>query len=116
MLLCAGYGGASSVSDLRQLADAHDSSITPTVKMSRNAETHKFHKLEAPARCRECDTQVYFDGVECSTVSGHLHIQYVPQAGIARLFACVCVLACVRVPSLVYTFCMCQCLLYVNVR
>ena len=86
------------MSDLRQLADAHDSSITPTVKMSRNAETHKFHKLEAPARCRECDTQVYFDGVECSTVSGHLHIQYVLQAGIARLFACVC--ACVRTCAL----------------
>ena len=89
VLLCPGIGGASSVSDLRQLAEVQDSCITHKVKMSKNAETHKFHKLETPARCRECDTQVYFDGVECSTVSAPT-----PQAGTARLFTCAVVHVC----------------------
>ncbi len=40
------------------------------VPMSRNAMAHPFKKLRGPARCRECDTYVYFHGFECETVSG----------------------------------------------
>ncbi|XP_022646905.1 rho GTPase-activating protein 45-like isoform X5 [Varroa destructor] len=34
--------------------------------LSRAAETHNFRKLKTPSRCRECDSYVYFQGVECS--------------------------------------------------
>ncbi|KAM7287105.1 rho GTPase-activating protein 45 [Ixodes scapularis] len=34
--------------------------------LSRAAETHSFRKLRTPSRCRECDSYVYFQGVECS--------------------------------------------------
>ncbi|XP_064476776.1 rho GTPase-activating protein 45-like isoform X2 [Ornithodoros turicata] len=33
--------------------------------LSRAAETHSFRKLRTPSRCRECDSYVYFQGVEC---------------------------------------------------
>ncbi|XP_054157573.1 rho GTPase-activating protein 45-like [Oppia nitens] len=33
--------------------------------MSKAAETHKFRKLKTPSRCRECDSYVYFQGLEC---------------------------------------------------
>ncbi|KAL1433468.1 hypothetical protein MTO96_012582 [Rhipicephalus appendiculatus] len=34
--------------------------------LSLAAETHSFRKLRTPSRCRECDSYVYFQGVECS--------------------------------------------------
>jgi hypothetical protein len=61
-------GIAVSVGDIRAL----QSQSTPSSSQSRatkSAKTHTFHKLETPARCKECDTLVYFDGVEC-TVCG----------------------------------------------
>ena len=36
--------------------------------LSRVARTHTFKKLRTPARCRGCDTYVYFHGFECETV------------------------------------------------
>lgn len=33
--------------------------------MSKAAETHTFKKLKTPSRCRECDSYVYIQGVEC---------------------------------------------------
>ena len=36
---------------------------------SKTAGTHTFKKLRGPARCRECDTYVYFHGQECEIVS-----------------------------------------------
>ena len=45
--------------------------------MSKNAITHTLKKLRGPARCRECDTYVYFHGYECEVVG------------------CVCVCVCV---------------------
>ena len=37
--------------------------------MSRSARTHRFKKADDPNRCRECDNNVYFHGVECEVVS-----------------------------------------------
>ncbi|CAG2167076.1 unnamed protein product [Oppiella nova] len=38
---------------------------TAMTAMSKAAETHKFRKLKTPSRCRECDSYVYFQGLEC---------------------------------------------------
>ena len=42
-------------------ASSHHSSCI----MSKAAESHSFKKLKTPSRCRECDSYVYFHGVEC---------------------------------------------------
>ncbi|XP_043189725.1 rho GTPase-activating protein 45-like isoform X3 [Amphibalanus amphitrite] len=34
--------------------------------MSKAAVTHHFRKLITPSRCRECDSYVYFQGLECT--------------------------------------------------
>ena len=34
------------------------------LQLSKDAATHKFHKLRSPAKCSECDSYV-FNGVEC---------------------------------------------------
>ncbi|XP_022235075.1 rho GTPase-activating protein 45-like isoform X2 [Limulus polyphemus] len=51
-----------------ELETDHDNtdSVGRRTCMSRAAETHSFRKLKTPARCRECDSYVYFQGVECS--------------------------------------------------
>ena len=36
--------------------------------MSKSARTHRFKKADDPNRCRECDNNVYFHGVECEVV------------------------------------------------
>ncbi|GIY92572.1 rho GTPase-activating protein 45, partial [Caerostris extrusa] len=33
--------------------------------MSKAANTHSFRRLKTPSRCRECDSYVYFHGLEC---------------------------------------------------
>ncbi|KAJ8011723.1 hypothetical protein DPEC_G00061200 [Dallia pectoralis] len=35
------------------------------VGMSEAAKTHRLRKLRTPAKCRECDSYVYFQGAEC---------------------------------------------------
>ncbi|XP_012987713.3 rho GTPase-activating protein 45 isoform X2 [Esox lucius] len=35
------------------------------VRMSEAARTHRLRKLRTPAKCRECDSYVYFQGAEC---------------------------------------------------
>ncbi|XP_047442416.1 rho GTPase-activating protein 45 isoform X2 [Mugil cephalus] len=35
------------------------------VGLSKAAQTHRLRKLRAPAKCRECDSYVYFQGAEC---------------------------------------------------
>ncbi|XP_041648235.1 rho GTPase-activating protein 45 isoform X2 [Cheilinus undulatus] len=35
------------------------------IGLSRAAQTHKLRKLRTPAKCRECDSYVYFQGAEC---------------------------------------------------
>ncbi|KPP73031.1 minor histocompatibility protein HA-1-like [Scleropages formosus] len=35
------------------------------VGLSRAAQTHRLRKLRTPAKCRECDSYVYFQGAEC---------------------------------------------------
>uniref|UniRef100_A0A667Z668 Rho GTPase activating protein 45 n=1 Tax=Myripristis murdjan TaxID=586833 RepID=A0A667Z668_9TELE len=35
------------------------------VGLSKAAQTHRMRKLRTPAKCRECDSYVYFQGAEC---------------------------------------------------
>ncbi|XP_036410003.1 rho GTPase-activating protein 45 [Megalops cyprinoides] len=35
------------------------------VGLSKAAQTHRLRKLRTPAKCRECDSYVYFQGAEC---------------------------------------------------
>ncbi|XP_041790546.1 rho GTPase-activating protein 45 isoform X2 [Chelmon rostratus] len=35
------------------------------IGMSKAAQTHRMRKLRTPAKCRECDSYVYFQGAEC---------------------------------------------------
>ena len=37
--------------------------------VSRSAQSHAFRKLKTPARCKECDSYLYFYGLECHEVS-----------------------------------------------
>lgn len=37
--------------------------------LSKAAQTHRLRKLRTPAKCRECDSYVYFQGAECEEVS-----------------------------------------------
>ena len=39
------------------------------VSLSKAAQTHRMRKLRTPAKCRECDSYVYFQGAECEEVS-----------------------------------------------
>lgn len=39
------------------------------IGLSKAAQTHKLRKLRSPAKCRECDSYVYFQGAECEEVS-----------------------------------------------
>ncbi|XP_027025570.1 rho GTPase-activating protein 45 isoform X2 [Tachysurus fulvidraco] len=36
-----------------------------SVGLSRAAQTHRLRKLRSPAKCRQCDSYVYFQGAEC---------------------------------------------------
>lgn len=36
--------------------------------MSKAALTHKFRKLRSPTKCRDCESIVVFQGVECEEV------------------------------------------------
>lgn len=38
--------------------------------LSKAARTHRLRKLRSPAKCRECNSYVYFHGAECEEVSG----------------------------------------------
>lgn len=38
------------------------------VGLSKAAQTHRLRKLRTPAKCRECDSYVYFQGAECEEV------------------------------------------------
>jgi len=57
--------------------------------MSKSARTHRFKKADDPNRCRECDNNVYFHGVECEVVC---------------MCVCMYVCACVYVQPPVYEF------------
>uniref|UniRef100_A0A8B9K6Y9 Rho GTPase-activating protein 45-like n=1 Tax=Astyanax mexicanus TaxID=7994 RepID=A0A8B9K6Y9_ASTMX len=35
------------------------------IGLSKAAQTHKLRKLRSPAKCRQCDSYVYFQGAEC---------------------------------------------------
>ena len=59
------------------------------VGLSKAARTHRLRKLRSPAKCRECNSYVYFQGAECEEVSGgpggarHLHVR--PQDGAMQI-------------------------------
>lgn len=65
-------------------ADVHEvssvKSSTPSMSdfnnavMSKSARTHRFKKADDPNRCRECDNNVYFHGVECEVVSIYMYV------------------------------------------
>lgn len=38
------------------------------IGLSKAAQTHRLRKLRTPAKCRECDSYVYFQGAECEEV------------------------------------------------
>lgn len=40
------------------------------VGLSKAARTHRLRKLRTPAKCRECNSYVYFQGAECEEVRG----------------------------------------------
>lgn len=42
------------------------------VGMSKAAKTHRLRKLRTPAKCRKCNSYVYFQGAECEEVR-HTH-------------------------------------------
>ena len=45
------------------------------VGLSKAARTHRLRKLRTPAKCRECNSYVYFQGAECEEVSGPGRVQ-----------------------------------------
>ena len=57
-------------------ADVHEVCSTKSTSMSdfnnsvmsKSARTHRFKKADDPNKCRECDNNVYFHGVECEVV------------------------------------------------
>lgn len=49
------------------------------VGLSKAARTHRLRKLRTPAKCRECNSYVYFQGAECEEVCGDLE----PWAGVS---------------------------------
>lgn len=47
------------------LVDRHEHVVKSQAAFSKAASTHKFRKLKTPSKCRECDSYVYFQGLEC---------------------------------------------------
>ncbi|XP_068599602.1 rho GTPase-activating protein 45 [Brachionichthys hirsutus] len=43
------------------------------IGLSKAAQTHRMRKLRTPAKCRECDSYVYFQGAECEECSLACH-------------------------------------------
>ncbi|XP_076880339.1 rho GTPase-activating protein 45 isoform X2 [Brachyhypopomus gauderio] len=43
------------------------------VGLSKAAQTHRLRKLRSPAKCRQCDSYVYFQGAECEECSLACH-------------------------------------------
>ncbi|XP_077480848.1 rho GTPase-activating protein 29-like isoform X1 [Stigmatopora argus] len=63
--------GVNGLNDLLEAA----SSPRPfrNTQMSKAAQTHKFRKLRAPSKCRECDGLVVLQGAECEECSLACH-------------------------------------------
>ncbi|XP_076307112.1 rho GTPase-activating protein 45-like isoform X3 [Tachypleus tridentatus] len=57
-----------SLGEELEMVSSHIDSALPCGKrpfMSKAAETHSFKKIRRPSKCRECDSYVYFQGIEC---------------------------------------------------
>lgn len=56
--------------------DAEVASSRPfrNIGLSKAAQTHRMRKLRTPAKCRECDSYVYFQGAECEEVGPSSHL------------------------------------------
>lgn len=55
--------------------------------LSKAARTHRLRKLRTPAKCRECNSYVYFQGAECEEVSGAGTAGHMCSAGSLQLGA-----------------------------
>lgn len=60
------------------------------IGLSKAAQTHRLRKLRTPAKCRECDSYVYFQGAECEEVSSSSCV-LLPEANV-QLLKYLCVL------------------------
>ncbi|XP_069864496.1 rho GTPase-activating protein 45 isoform X2 [Dipodomys merriami] len=59
-------GGDADLSDITpELPVAVPSGPFRHVGLSKAARTHRLRKLRTPAKCRECNSYVYFQGAEC---------------------------------------------------
>lgn len=61
------------ISSLPGLSVTAPEIVSPTgpfrnVGLSKAAHTHRLRKLRTPAKCRECNSYVYFQGAECEEV------------------------------------------------
>ncbi|XP_022245571.1 rho GTPase-activating protein 45-like isoform X2 [Limulus polyphemus] len=57
-----------SLGEELEIVSSHIDNTLPCGKrpfMSKAAETHSFKKIRRPSKCRECDSYVYFQGIEC---------------------------------------------------
>uniref|UniRef100_A0A672IAA7 Rho GTPase activating protein 45b n=1 Tax=Salarias fasciatus TaxID=181472 RepID=A0A672IAA7_SALFA len=60
------YDAGSFSADINGMdADAASARPFRNIGLSKAALTHRLRKLRTPAKCRECDSYVYFQGAEC---------------------------------------------------
>lgn len=62
------WGGSFS-SDINGMDPEASTRPFRNIGLSKAAQTHRLRKLRTPAKCRECDSYVYFQGAECEEVS-----------------------------------------------
>ncbi|XP_030640071.1 rho GTPase-activating protein 45 [Chanos chanos] len=63
-------GNVGSSFDAPNMNGIEPEIVVPTgpfrnIGLSKAARTHRLRKLRSPAKCRECDSYVYFQGAEC---------------------------------------------------
>lgn len=59
-----------------------------SVGLSKAAQTHRLRKLRSPAKCRQCDSYVYFQGAECEEVSTVLLTEQMSSGSVFFFFFC----------------------------
>lgn len=65
------FSSVSATADIQETCSVKSSTSMSDFNnavMSKSARTHRFKKADDPNRCRECDNNVYFHGVECEVV------------------------------------------------
>ena len=66
----------SATADIQETSSVKSMSMSDfnNSVMSKSARTHRFKKADDPNRCRECDNNVYFHGVECEVVRMYMYM------------------------------------------